>query len=61
METRHRDVTLGRKTPNCVNCSRSIEHTVCTVLHLLHGGWLIEQGLRSDYAQDTEQGRDLPK
>ena len=35
----------GEKTPNCVSCSRSVEHIVCTVLHLLGTDWRIEETL----------------
>jgi hypothetical protein len=30
-------------TPNCVDCSRGLEHAVCRTLHLLGTDWLIEQ------------------
>jgi hypothetical protein len=30
-------------TPNCVDCSRSLEHAVCKVLHLFGTDWRIEQ------------------
>ena len=33
----------SEKTPNCVSCGRSLEHTVCTVLHMLGTGrWMQE-------------------
>ena len=38
-------------TPNCDECSRSLEHAVCTVLHLSDGDWLIEQTPHRDVAQ----------
>jgi hypothetical protein len=40
-----REVGRARDTPNCVDCSRSIAHAMCSVLHLADDGWLIEQGL----------------
>jgi hypothetical protein len=52
MQNIHQVVT-AKKTPNCVNCSRSIEHIVCSVLHLLDDGWLLERGPRSEYAATT--------
>jgi hypothetical protein len=41
-----REATISKSTPNCVDCSRSIVHAECSVLHLLDDGWLIERGLR---------------
>ena len=37
----------GTETPNCVDCSRSVEHSECTVLHLLDGRWVTERGSHS--------------
>ena len=44
VETRSSSESGARATPNCVTCSRSVEHTVCTVLHLLDGAWVTEHG-----------------
>jgi hypothetical protein len=38
----------GRETPNCVDCSRSVAHRVCSVLHLLDGAWVVEHGSHWD-------------
>jgi hypothetical protein len=38
-------------TPNCVDCSRSLEHAVCKVLHLFGTDWRIEQTPRRDVTQ----------
>jgi hypothetical protein len=40
-----REATPGTHTPNCVECSRSIVHAECSVLHLVDDGWRIERGL----------------
>ena len=48
MQIHLRAPTPGTTTPNCVDCSRSIVHTECSVLHLLEAGWLIERGLVRD-------------
>ena len=45
MQVHLRAPTPGKNTPNCVDCSRSIVHAECSVLHLLDDGWLIERGL----------------
>ena len=45
MQVHLREATPGRHTPNCVECSRSILHVECSVLHLVDNGWLIERGL----------------
>jgi hypothetical protein len=47
MQVYLRELTPEKDTPNCVDCSRSIEHAECTVLHLMDDGWLIERGSRS--------------
>jgi len=41
-------------TPNCVDCSRSIKHEECTVLHLMDNGWQIERGSRVGNAARIE-------
>lgn len=38
-------------TANCVDCSRSLEHTVCTVLHLFGRDWRIERTPHRDVTQ----------
>jgi hypothetical protein len=30
------------RTANCVACDRDREHTVCSVLHLVDAGWVME-------------------
>jgi hypothetical protein len=43
MEMRSHTTNEEAKTPNCVNCSRSMEHTLCRVMRLFGNDWLIEQ------------------
>jgi hypothetical protein len=54
MDTRLKNVPQDRKTANCVKCSRSIEHNVCIVLHLLDTGWVIEQTPRDGNNKDDD-------
>ena len=34
------------RTPNCLDCDRGREHTICHVLHLVDNEWVIEHYLR---------------
>lgn len=45
MQAYLREASPRNDTPNCVDCSRSIVHAECSVLHLLDDGWLTERGL----------------
>jgi hypothetical protein len=54
MQVYVRELTRERDTPNCVDCSRSIDHTECTVLHLRDDGWLIERGSRVSNSGEIE-------
>ncbi|HLZ29028.1 MAG TPA: hypothetical protein VKV73_17060 [Chloroflexota bacterium] len=47
----------GRATPNCVDCSRSVPHGVCSVLHLLDGGWVTEHGAHHGRLDVYTEGR----
>jgi hypothetical protein len=42
-------------TPNCVACSRSLEHNTCSVLHLLDRNWVTEQGPHTDATENQDQ------
>ena len=57
MDTGLNDVPQDSKTANCVKCSRSMEHSVCLVLHLLDSGWVVEQTPRKN--NDGEQAREI--
>jgi hypothetical protein len=48
METRASDASPRPRTPNCVKCSHSLDHAICTVLHLRDSGWVAEQRPRRD-------------
>jgi hypothetical protein len=54
MQVYLRELSPENDTPNCVDCSRSIEHAECTVLHLMDDGWLIERGSRARNAVKIE-------
>ena len=54
MQVYLRELTPENDTPNCVDCSRSIDHAECTVLHLMDDGWLIERGSRVTNAAKIE-------
>jgi hypothetical protein len=59
MQIHLRAETLATKTANCVNCSRSIVHNVCTVLHLGGRGWIVEQGSRRDVQIEAQESRGI--
>jgi hypothetical protein len=58
MDTVLKDVPQERKTANCVKCSRSMEHSVCIVLHLLDSGWVVEQTPRN-HNDDERHARSM--
>jgi predicted dithiol-disulfide oxidoreductase (DUF899 family) len=48
MERLTGDASPHTTTPNCVSCSRILDHRFCVVLHLRDSGWVIEQTSRTD-------------
>lgn len=61
VEARASRYLRASKTPNCVECSRSVGHSVCTTLHFLDGGWVIEHGPRREELELQGVRTDLGK
>ena len=55
MQIHLREAAPGKSTPNCVDCSRSIVHVECSVLHLVDAGWTIERGLLRNRGERSER------